>query len=439
MQLDPRIFDLLEVSKDVNEVMDVVMNIIDNNASINIPKFVGVDLVRDILKNKQLLPRRVEVNITPLRNFSSEIRSDIAQSKYSELLKDRIKQANSLFKSHVNFRGVVPIASLDKVSDKFFSKVCGLVLEKYFKKNHVVFNIEDLTGVIEVIVPYDVYYKYGEVLLDECVLFEVQKEKEGVLCKRFFHIDVGDLVKNTCESDIHVAFLSNLNVGSKKFDIESWARFVSWINGNFGDKDVIDSLELLVIVGDLIDVEDSSLTREEAYEKAAHLLSELPPRMKILIIPGDKDASSFYLPQIPIMRALSKPLYNLKNVQMEGNPFYFSINGVKILLFHGQSLDGVSKQIRNNTSSAGLMSMLLRARHLAPTVSYSWFELLSSNDTLFINDVPNIFVCGHLSQKDIGYYKGILLVSLPSWTNDQDTIGGRCAVVNLRTFEVLWR
>jgi len=215
---------------------------------------------------------------------------------------------------------------------------------------------------------------------------------------------------------------------------------VSWLNGTLGDKEIVDNIRLLVIVGDIVDVSGfSNLEMSDAYENVFHLLQRIPPMIKIIVLPGEKDASSYFLPQIPIIRSFSKSLHSLKNVQLESNPSYFQVNEAKVLVFHGQSLDDVRRQIRNNDSATAAMIMLLKARHLAPSINLLYNLYPSTNDVLFIDEVPNIFVCGHLSQKEVNYYKGILLVSLPSWNKNLDVFGGRCAVVNLRTLEVLWR
>ncbi len=300
--------------------------------------------------------------------------------------------------------------------------------------------VEDLSGYIEIHVPYDVYYRCGEVLLDECILIELRKNNDLFVCNRFYHPDVGDLIKSNCKDDVYIAFLSGLGIGQGNFDNDSWEKLVSWLNGTLGDKEIVDNIRLLVVVGDNIDVSaSSSLGIEDAYDEVFRLLQRIPSTIKIVILPGEKDASSYFLPQAPIIRVFSKSLYSLKNIEIESNPFYFQVNEARVLAFHGQSLDDVRRQTRYNESATAVMVMLLKARHLAPSVNFSYNLYPSTNDVLFIDEVPNIFVCSHLAQKEVNYYKGILLVSLPSWNKNLDVFGGRCAIINLKSLEVLWR
>ncbi len=442
IQLDPHIFDFLDLNRDQDELTDFLLDIA-NKYKVK-GKFFNVitlDMIKNELSKNNSDKKITFFKFTKVKDFLIELEKHNTQTIYAEMLKDRIRKSINIFKSRLDFKDVVSIANLKRSFDTInILRICGLVLNKQFKKNEVTFMVEDLSDHIEIHVPYDVYYRCGEVLLDECILIELRKNNDSFVCIKFYHPDVGDLIDNNCKDDAYVVFLSGLGIGQENFDNDSWEKLVSWLNGTLGDKEIVDNIRLLVIVGDIVDVSGfSNLEMSDAYENVFHLLQRIPPTIKIIVLPGEKDASSYFLPQIPIIRSFSKSLHSLKNVQLESNPSYFQVNEAKVLVFHGQSLDDVRRQIRNNDSATAAMIMLLKARHLAPSVNLLYNLYPSTNDVLFIDEVPNIFVCGHLSQKEVNYYKGILLVSLPSWNKNLDVFGGRCAVVNLRTLEVLWR
>jgi len=442
VQLDPRIFDILDLNKSQDELMMFLLNIVGRfKAKGKFFNIITLDMVKEELDKSEPDEEVITFKFTKLKDFSTAFERRDVQATYNEMLKDRVKKAINVFKSRSDFKDVISIVNAKNVHEtKNILRICGLVLERQFRRSEVVLTVEDLSDRVEIHVPYDVYYRSGEVLLDECIFIELQKDNDLFVCNKFYHLDIGDLIKNNCTDNLFIAFLSDLCIGQEEFDSDSWKRFVAWLNGNFGDKKIIDNIKVLVIVGDLIDVSNSSnLQMKNAYENVVRLLQQIPSKIKVVIVPGERDTSSYFLPQIPIIRSFAKSLYSLNNVEVETNPFYFSVNEVRILAFHGQSLDDIREQIKYNDSVTRLMMMLLKARHVAPSLGRLYRLFPSEKDVLFIDEVPNIFVCGHLSEKGVSYYKGVLLLSLPSWGKKNDAFGGRCAIVNLRSLEVLWR
>ncbi len=58
----------------------------------------------------------------------------------------------------------------------------------------------------------------------------------------------------------------------------------------------------------------------------------------------------------------------MENVVMVGNPAVVSLNGVKVMMFHGQSIDDIVKTTPglSYNKPTNVMKHLLRARHLSP-------------------------------------------------------------------------
>jgi DNA polymerase II small subunit len=100
--------------------------------------------------------------------------------------------------------------------------------------------------------------------------------------------------------------------------------------------------------GDLIDGifpnQEKELIEMNASEQTSHaadLLAKIPQHIKVFIIPGNHDPGRRALPQPPLPREYSNKLYSFENFTMLGNPSLVELNGVKILIYHGQSLDDI--------------------------------------------------------------------------------------------------
>jgi DNA polymerase II small subunit len=85
---------------------------------------------------------------------------------------------------------------------------------------------------------------------------------------------------------------------------------------------------------------------------------------------------------------------------------------------------------------------LLRARHLAPTYGQGVPIAPEREDLLVVDEVPDIVHCGHLGKPDDDMYRGTLMISTPKWIRVNHGVegeSGKAALVDLSTFQVLWR
>jgi DNA polymerase II small subunit len=131
---------------------------------------------------------------------------------------------------------------------------------------------------------------------------------------------------------------------------------------------------------------------------------------------------------------------------MIGNPSMISLNGVKVLMFHGQSLDDVVGTTPGLSYSqpAKAMRMLLKARHLSPIYGKRTPIAPETEDMMVIDEIPDIFHSGHIHIVDLDMYKGTLIVNSGAWqtqTPYQASIGitptpGIAVIVNLATLKV---
>ena len=85
------------------------------------------------------------------------------------------------------------------------------------------------------------------------------------------------------------------------------------------------------------------------------------------------------------------------NLTFTANPVLLDLAGVKVLCYHGKSLDDlVSLRDLSYDNPIGMMKELLNRRHLAPIYGAKTPLAPEKQDHLLIRDVPDIFVTGHV-------------------------------------------
>jgi DNA polymerase II small subunit len=128
-----------------------------------------------------------------------------------------------------------------------------------------------------------------------------------------------------------------------------------------------------------------------------------------------------------------------------GNPSLIKLNGVKVLMFHGQSLDDIIATTPGLSYSdpAEAMKLLLKARHLSPIYGQRTPIAPEKEDMLVITEVPDIFHAGHVHIIGVERYKSTLIVNSGAWqtqTRYQMTMGilptpAIAIIVNLSTLQ----
>jgi DNA polymerase II small subunit len=263
--------------------------------------------------------------------------------------------------------------------------------------------------------------------------------------------DIPEHVRGKSKSESYAVLISDLHVGSKHFMRDQFLQFLDWLSS---DDELVRKIKFLCIGGDIIDgigifpnqdKELIELDTTKQMEAVTALLAKVPKHMKMLVIPGNHDPGRRALPQpsIPIIR--SEGLRKLENCIMLGNPALVELNGVKILMYHGQSLDDIIATTPGMSYSkpAQAMRVLLKARHLAPTYGERTPIAPEVEDMMVISEIPDILHSGHVHVTDLENYRGTLIVNSGAWqsqTKFQQTMGitptpGIAIIVNLATLQ----
>lgn len=367
-------------------------------------------------------------------------------NRYSKLMKIILQRAQA------KKLAMVEIVKAGKPKDEVF--VSGLLMDRKIDRDVTRLTIDDPSGSLETLVfNKDLQATANSLLMDQFIMQCVTTGKNGgFITKEIVVPDIPDHVTNRSKTEVYAVLISDLHVGSKYFMEKEFESFISWLSS---PDPVARKVRFVLVCGDVIDGvgifpnQDKELLLmdiDQQMEKAARLLDKIPKHIKVFIVPGNHDPGRRALPQPAIPEKHNLNLWNRENFFMLGNPSMVELNGVKILMFHGQSLDDVVGTTPGLSYSqpAKAMRVLLKARHLSPIYGKRTPIAPELEDMMVINEIPDIFHSGHIHVVDLDMYRGVLIVNSGAWqtqTPYQTSIGitptpGIAVIINLATLKV---
>jgi len=450
-QIHPDAFEFLE-NVDVKKLEKIIKEIVREKTKQKLFQINQDDLENYFgIKEDKNLKSDYKVLFDP----SNKITSAEGISGYNLLFTSRFNKLKKIISDRPESKKLKSIASIKAAKSDDDMYVCGLVTSKISERNVTKLLLEDPSGSFEGIIFDNELRKTADSLLnDQFIMVRVGIGKNsGLIIKDLISPDVPDQTSNRSESETFAVFLSDLHIGSKYFMEEEFSDFISWLSS---PDPVARKIRFVLIGGDIVDGvgiypnQDKELlcqTIEEQLKKMESLISKIPNYIKIFIIPGNHDPGRRALPQPAIPKKYNSEVWEKENVIMVGNPAVVSLNGVKVLMFHGQSIDDIVKTTPGLSYDrpTDVMKHLLRARHLSPIYGSQTPIAPEVEDFMVIEDIPDIFHVGHVHRAQLDMYKGILLINSGSWQNQtpfQSSVGmtpnpGIALMVNLKTFQVL--
>jgi DNA polymerase II small subunit len=422
--------------------------------------------VIDIKKVKGWKPLAKEYNseINIIKDVTGKSVCEGTTNDFTKLFVDRYSTLRKILrKQRRELANAMPIERMKKSGFKEI-QIVGIVKDVRTTSNgHRLIELED-EGDIAVCIALkenrEILSMANEVVLDEVIGIKGQISKNGdlVVIKSVVYPDISiQNEKHKADVPLYAAFLSDVHIGSKQFMEDEWQAFLRWINGEMGNsrqKDVAGKIKYLVIPGDVVDgigiypQQDKELSIVDVYrqyEALADQLRLIPDHISMIIQPGNHDAVRPAEPQ-PTFEKEIQDLFSGMNMEFIGNPCYFSLHGVEILSYHGQSLLDFATNIQHlkYNEPVEIMKVMLRKHHLAPT--YGGYTPLAPEhfDYMVINKIPDIFVTGHVHLAQISDYRGITLINASSWqtqTSYQKMLNfvpdsGKLPIVNLMSGNV---
>ena len=307
----------------------------------------------------------------------------------------------------------------------------GLVNEpRYTKNGHLMWSLEDETGEMNCLLTKrqgDDRDRFQEQIIEAGLMPDDVLGVSGTFSQNgdiFYVDDLHFPMKERHEKaispyGISVAFLSDVHVGSKTFLEAQWHKMVRW----FHTDPLAKTVKYLILSGDCVDGvgiypgQDKELSIPDLfaqYTEFARLLELLPDWVECLMLPGNHDAVRPAEPQPTFEKDIQQD-YN--TTTFVGNPCDFSLHGVRILSYHGKSIDDFVAGLKTVTYADPVEAMrqMLRRRHLAPQWGGKTPLSPEPEDGLVINEVPDIFVTGHVHGHACVDFKGTTLVCSSTW------------------------
>lgn len=385
----------------------------------------------------------------------------------NDAFNDRLERLRKLIIANSRLpRRPIEIARLQAERSRFQGRenvavAIGLVNEpRHTKNGHLMFSLEDSSGEMNCllmnrkgedrIIEHSRIVESGLMPDDVVGVSGSFSQDGGMFYIDDLHFPMHDRhEKKFAEQAVSVAFLSDVHLGSKTFLEAQWHKMVRWFNTD----PLARTIKYLVLSGDCVDGvgiypgQDKELLIKDFYKQYssfAELVELLPDWVECIMLPGNHDAVRPAEPQ-PTLEPEIQQDYN--STMFVGNPCDFSLDGVRILSYHGKSIDDFVAGLRNVTykDPVEAMRQMLRRRHLAPQWGGKTPLSPEPEDGLVIREVPDIFVTGHVHGHACVDFRGTTLIQSSTWqdqTSYQRMLGFQpkpcmLTVVNLGTHKTI--
>ncbi len=343
-------------------------------------------------------------------------------SDFARYFQDRFRRIKSMLVRRRELSGAIPISKAMSVSRDV--KVVAMVNAVRTTKNgHKMLEIEDEEERCLALI------MKGSNIIDESVLPDEVLGLVGKTSGKGDMIIVNELIRpdiplnNSVEpndSSRSVAFISDIHVGSKNFLRKQWEKMIAWLKSEWRER----GIEYMIIPGDIADGIGVFPNQEEEleiddifqqYEVLAELLKEVPDGIEMVVHPGNHDAVRPAEPQ----PTFSKKITDIfdSSIMFVGNPCMLEIEGRSILTYHGRSMDDLIGGIQALSYETPIEAMkeMLKRRHLCPTYGAKTPIAPEREDYLVIDQIPDIFVTGHVHGAGISEYRGVRVINASTW------------------------
>ncbi|HET6517095.1 MAG TPA: DNA-directed DNA polymerase II small subunit [Nitrosopumilaceae archaeon] len=449
-QIHPNALKILE-NIDVKELKHIIKEVIKEKTRQHL-FLINQDDLETVLGIKE--DQNIEGEHRILFDPTPKITSAEGVSGYNALFSNRFSKLKKIVSNRPEAKMLKSIASVKTSKSKLDVYVCGLISERSSERNVTKLLIEDTSGTLETVVfDKDLQKTADQLLIDQFVMLKIKVGKNGGFITRDVIVpDIPDHISNRSKTEAFAVFLSDLHVGSKYFMKKEFDGFISWLSS---PDPIARKVRFVILGGDVVDGvgiypnQDKELecpTVEEQLEELEKILTKIPKNVKVFIIPGNHDPGRRALPQPSFPDKFNQNLRKYENVFLIGNPSLVSLNGVKVLMFHGQSIDDIVKTTPGLSydDPTKVMRQLLKSRHLSPIYGSQTPIAPEVEDMLVIDEVPDIFHVGHVHVVGFDMYRGVLLINSGTWqkqTPFQSSVGvsptpGLAVLVNLKTFKV---
>ncbi len=407
--------------------------ILDSSMGELLPKMVTQEVLdagylteNDVLK----LIRKPERRKMDFEVYIPDIKAHSSVEDFQEMFTDRYERLKKIIVQSSEMRGTYTIKSAKKTQGKV--KIVGMVSEVSTTKNgHKRLLLEDLDDSLIVFLLKGKGMN-NELILEDEVLGVIgsisNTGKDPVLfADEVIRPDIPyKMIDEQKKDPVFVASLSDIHVGSKTFRENDFMKMVSWIKSS---SEEASQLKYLILSGDVVDGigvypgQDKDLeilNPYEQYEKLAEYVNIIPEDVNIFIMPGNHDIVRLAEPQ-PVFSQKIKNFFN-DNVTLLPNPYNLVLENKNVLVYHGMSLNDMIELVpgASYASVGSSIEELLKRRHLAPVYGGKTPIIPSKRDYHVIEQVPDIFITGHIHSFSQGNYRGVRYINASTWQSQTD-------------------
>ncbi|MDR2967457.1 MAG: DNA-directed DNA polymerase II small subunit [Methanobacteriaceae archaeon] len=371
--------------------------------------------------------------LEPNTQFDFKIIQDTSKKSYTSgeisnlisYFKNRYEKLSNILSKRPELKVHQKIS--DITNDTKDINIIGIIKEiRSTKNNHKMIEIEDDTGEISVLVHkdnHDLFNTSEKLVKDEIIGLLAENKGNLIIASRIIHPGVQRVPEK--KMDFATVFTSDIHIGSLTFLEDAFVKFTKWLNGNFGNdnqREIANDVKYLLIAGDIVDGigvypnQEKELAIKDIttqYDEAARLLGEIRSDIKIIIGPGNHDASRVAEPQPAIPEKYAKSLYELNNIEFISNPGIVSLDGIITLMYHGRGFDDIAMTVKGMSHEKNelIMEELLNKRHLAPIYGERTPLASELEDYLVVDNVPDIFHTGHVHINRYKNYNGVHMIN----------------------------
>lgn len=396
----------------------------------------------------------VSEDFSVLRDITGKSTCEGTLGDFSRYFANRLEAIGALLRARRELVGAVDIARAKRLTREV--RFIGMVADvRTTRKGDRIVEVEDGTDTAPVFIAQTHELFRDAVLPDEVIgVIGRPTEKGLIIAEQIVRPDVptGRAFPAT-HNGVSVAFVSDIHVGSKTFLGERWDAFSRWMNS---EDPTAKSIRYLVCAGDVVDGIGVYPRQEEElriddvyaqYEELARLLAAMPDHVNVIVLPGNHDAVRPAEPQ-PALPGNVQKLFD-SNTKFVGNPCAFTLHGVRILAYHGRSIDDFVYSLPGMSYARPMDAMkeMLRRRHLAPVYGGKTPIAPEAEDHLVIDEVPDVFVAGHVHAVGMEEYHGVKMINASAWQaqtafqkmHNIEPTPGRVPILNLGTGRAMIR
>jgi len=389
----------------------------------------------EIEKTKYVYAKDIDADIKVKHEYDITNRGSTKGKvgEFKDYFNERFKQLNNILMKH---RTLSPITSKDllkRVGKNEDAVIVGMLIEKAITKNgNVMLRFDDEFGTFNVIATQKdkmLFDVAKGVINDDVVAVRGVKLSDNVLIAK--EIDYPDLPQRAYKKlnrDLNAIAISDVHLGSKLFFGNEFQKFINWLSMKDltdDEFDVASRIKYMFVAGDVVDgigIYPQHLSElqifdvYEQFERIADFFEQVPEHIEIIIGPGNHDPVRLADPQPAIPKEYAQRLYDMKNVHFVGSPSWVEIEGLKTLMYHGNSMFSIQGALGlDPTKPEETMKQMLKRRDLAPTFGTRHPILPEKGAYLIIKEEPDIFITGHIHANGYDTYKGTVIVNPGTW------------------------